>query len=198
MRISVRLLSVLMALAVALVGSTAHAGSAHFVGDATITRVGDALEVSGKVAGLGNEAQIHVSVTALAECINPGSNKPKAANKESVSAEGDFPVQNGKANYALTLVAIDDLAELLASDGHPVEQRPDRGRHPRHLTVLPRSVLRSLPAAGGRSGRPRTGPTHPVSYQCTPRKSRASMICSDSRPPAPSSPLAAAESGKTW
>ena len=90
MRELARVLAVLVAFAVALVGPAAQAGSAHFVGDADITRVGDTLVVSGKVAGLGNEAQIHVTITALAECINPGSNKPKAANKESVSAEGDF------------------------------------------------------------------------------------------------------------
>lgn len=105
MRKFARLLAVIVTFAVALVGPAAHAGSAHFVGDADIARVGDTLVVSGKVAGLGNEAQIHISVTALAECINPGSKKPRAANKESVSAEGDFPVQNGKANYSLTLVA---------------------------------------------------------------------------------------------
>lgn len=83
----------------------AIAGSPHFVGDASIVRVGDALEVSGKLAGLGNEEQVTIRVTALAECINPGSKKPQAANKESFSAEGQFPVQNGKANYSLTLVA---------------------------------------------------------------------------------------------
>lgn len=105
MKAVLRILVVMATVAVALIGSPAHAGNAHFVGDATITRVGDTLEVSGKVAGLGNETQIHVSVTALAECINPGSNKPQADNKESFSAEGDFPVQNGKANYSLTLVA---------------------------------------------------------------------------------------------
>ena len=44
-------------------------------------------------------------VTATAQCINPGQNHPKAANKESVSAEGDFPVQNGKANFSLTVTA---------------------------------------------------------------------------------------------
>ena len=84
----------------------AIAGSPHFVGDATIVRNADnSLTVSGKLAGLGNEAQVDVRVTALAECINPGSKKPQAANKESFSAEGQFPVQNGKANYSLNLVA---------------------------------------------------------------------------------------------
>jgi len=44
-------------------------------------------------------------VTATASCINPGSKHPKAANKESVSAANDFPVQNGKANFSLSVTA---------------------------------------------------------------------------------------------
>jgi hypothetical protein len=61
--------------------------------------------VEGKEAGLGNETQVHIEVTATAECINPGGKHPKAVNKESVSAAGDFPVQNGKALFSLTLTA---------------------------------------------------------------------------------------------
>lgn len=80
------------------------AGNPHFI-SVTATRSGDTLTVSGKEAGLGNETQVHIEVTATAECINPGSKHPKAANKESVSAEGDFPVQNGKATFELTLTA---------------------------------------------------------------------------------------------
>lgn len=81
------------------------AGSPHFVGAVTVTRSGNTLTVSGKEAGLGNESQVHIVVTATAECINPGSKHPRAENKASVSAEGDFPVQNGKANFSLTLTA---------------------------------------------------------------------------------------------
>ena len=44
-------------------------------------------------------------VTATAECINPGTHHPKAAQKETVSAAGDFPVQNGKAEFSLSLTA---------------------------------------------------------------------------------------------
>jgi hypothetical protein len=66
-------------------------------------RVGDSLVVSFKEAGLGNEPQVQVEVSATAACVNPGSNKPKAANKQTVSAEGTFPVQNGKAEGTLTL-----------------------------------------------------------------------------------------------
>src|SRR2546425_7077297 len=72
------------------------AGSPHFIGN-TITKStsGNSLTVSGKEAGLGDEAQVHIVVTATASCINPGDHHPKAANKASVTAAGDFPVQNG-------------------------------------------------------------------------------------------------------
>jgi hypothetical protein len=94
-----------LAVMLILAAVPALAGNPHFVGTPSVTRDGNNLIVSGKEAGLGNEAQVHILVTADASCINPGSNKPKAANKESFSAEGDFPVQNGKAVFTLTLTA---------------------------------------------------------------------------------------------
>jgi hypothetical protein len=101
-----RLLVFLVVLAVAAVAApVALAGSPHFVGDVTATRAGDSLTVSGKIAGLGNETQVHVIATATAACLNPGGNFPSAANKQTVTAEGDFPVQNGKALFDLTLTA---------------------------------------------------------------------------------------------
>lgn len=91
----------------ALVTPAAVAGSPHFVDDQLVaTRSGDTLTVSGKEAGLGNEDQVHIVATATAACLNPGQNFPQAANKETVSAAGDFPVQNGKADFALSLVAV--------------------------------------------------------------------------------------------
>ena len=85
---------------------TAWAGSPHFVSNTvTATRTVNTLTVTGKEAGLGDEAQVHIVVSATAECINPGSNHPKAANKTSVSAAGDFPVQNGKAEFRLSVTA---------------------------------------------------------------------------------------------
>jgi len=94
-----------LALATAAVAvPAAWAGSPHFV-SATATRTDNSLTVQGKEAGLGNETQVHIVVTATAECINPGGHHPKAVNKESVSEEGDFPVQNGKADFSLTLTA---------------------------------------------------------------------------------------------
>ena len=82
------------------------AGSPHFIAN-TITKSidGNTLTVSGKEAGLGDEAQVHIVVTATASCINPGSHHPKAANKTSVTAAGDFPVQNGRANFTLSATA---------------------------------------------------------------------------------------------
>jgi hypothetical protein len=90
-----------------LFATPAYAGGPHFVdGTVTAVRDGDSLTVSGKEAGLGDEPQVHIVVTATAACVNPGNNKPQAANKVSVSAEGDFPVQNGKAYFSLTLTAV--------------------------------------------------------------------------------------------
>ena len=96
------LLSVLALVAAALAASVAWAGSPHFVGTPTATRAGDALTVSGKVAGLGDETQINVAVTADVACVNPGNNEPKAENKGATIAEGTFPVQNGKAQFSVT------------------------------------------------------------------------------------------------
>jgi len=90
-----------------LVIPAAWAGSPHFV-DSTVTatRTGNTLTVSGKEAGLGDESQVHIVVSATALCINGGGNHPKAVNKESVSNEGTFPVQNGKADFSLSLTAV--------------------------------------------------------------------------------------------
>jgi hypothetical protein len=105
----VRRLLLFAALAVATAAvavPAAWAGSPHFIQNAfSITRSDDTLTVSGKEAGLGDESQIHVVLSATALCINPGGHHPKAVNKESVSAAGDFPVQNGKANFELSVTA---------------------------------------------------------------------------------------------
>ncbi len=64
------------------------------------------MSVSGKKTGRGDEEQIQVELTATALCINNGGNHRKAVNKASVSAAGDFPVQNGKADFTLSATAV--------------------------------------------------------------------------------------------
>jgi hypothetical protein len=101
-----RLSGVFVLLAViAFLAPPVAAGSPHFVGACTKTQSGNTLTVSCKEAGLGDEAQINVTISATALCINNGGKHPKAVNKASVSATSDEPVQNGKAVYSETLTA---------------------------------------------------------------------------------------------
>jgi hypothetical protein len=109
MRRSLRLLigAIVVVLSVTTAGP-AFAGSPHFVSNtlsATVSADGTTLTVSGKEAGLGDETQVHIVVTATAECLNGGGNHPKAVNKASFSDEADEPVQNGKAEFSFDLVA---------------------------------------------------------------------------------------------
>ena len=57
-----------------------------------------------KEAGLGDEAQVHIVISATAECINPGSNHPKAATSRA-SRPRVTSVQNGKANFSPSVTA---------------------------------------------------------------------------------------------
>jgi hypothetical protein len=105
------IVATLLALAV-----PALAGSPHFV-SIDVTRTGDTLVLDGKEAGLGNETQVEIEFSALAECVNPGSNLPAADNKDEVSVSGTFPVQNGKANFHLEL---DGAAQISPSCSPPM------------------------------------------------------------------------------
>ena len=103
-----RLIAVIFVALCAFVVSApaAVAGSPHFINSAfSISRSDDTLTVSGKEAGLGDESQIQVQLSATALCINGGGKHPKAVNKESVSATDTFPVQNGKADFTLSVTA---------------------------------------------------------------------------------------------
>jgi hypothetical protein len=103
-----RLLVVFATFAGALVLAmpNAWAGSPHFIASSLSAETsGNTLTVSGKEAGLGDESQVHIVLSATALCINGGGRHPIAANKMSVSASGDFPVQNGKANFTLSVTA---------------------------------------------------------------------------------------------
>jgi hypothetical protein len=90
--------------AIAAISAVAFAGNPHFV-TADATRSDNTLTVTFKEAGLGNEPQVHVVLSATALCINNGGKHPKAVNKTSVNAAGDFPVQNGKAEGTLSVTA---------------------------------------------------------------------------------------------
>jgi hypothetical protein len=101
-----RRLSILVSIALfgALATTGAWAGSPHFI-SCSVTTSGNTLTVDGKEAGLGDEEQIHVVVSATALCINNGGKHPRAVNKASVSAAEDVPVQNGKALFSIDLTA---------------------------------------------------------------------------------------------
>ena len=102
-----RILSLLVGIALVgvLAATGAWAGSPHFVSCTLVSVSGTCVSVNAKEAGLGDEAQLSVELTATAECINPGEHHPKAANKESVSASGTFNVSNGNATGSLTMTA---------------------------------------------------------------------------------------------
>jgi hypothetical protein len=89
----------------ASMGSTAWAGSPHFVGTPTFSISGNTATVHAKEAGLGDESQIVAVLSGTAECINGGGKHPKAVNKTSFSTSSTEPVQNGQANYTLTATA---------------------------------------------------------------------------------------------
>lgn len=95
--------AVLLAIASLALASPAYAGSPHFVGSIQATLSGETLTVSGKVAGLGNEEQIDVQVSATVACVNRGNHQPGADNKETFGAGGQFPVQNGKAEFEVAV-----------------------------------------------------------------------------------------------
>jgi hypothetical protein len=103
-----RILFILIAPLVALITFTASAlaVSPHF-NFANVTNVGtNSITVMFKESGLGNSLNsVNISVSGTAECINPGSNHPKAANKSSESASGTFNVSNGQATGSLTMTA---------------------------------------------------------------------------------------------
>ena len=98
--------ALLAMLMLVLAVSEAFAVSPHF-NFATVTNVtSNTITVAFKEAGLGNSLNsVTISLSATAECINPGSKHPKAANKESVSASGVFNVSNGQAHGSLTATA---------------------------------------------------------------------------------------------
>jgi hypothetical protein len=75
-RLTIAVLTALGALVIAM--PSASAGSPHFIQHSLSASVsGSTLTVSGKEAGLGDEAQVNVVLTATAECINGGRPSPE-------------------------------------------------------------------------------------------------------------------------
>jgi hypothetical protein len=98
------LLVIAMSLGVVATASTpSYAGlsGAHF-NNVTITIDGNTITAEGREAGLGNVDQVHIVLSATALCINGGGRHPRAVNKTGVAAGGDFPVQNGHADFWLS------------------------------------------------------------------------------------------------
>ena len=60
----------------AMVVPAALAGNPHFV-VVDVSQSGNTVTATGKEAGLGDEPQVHIVLSALAECINPGNNHPQ-------------------------------------------------------------------------------------------------------------------------
>jgi len=88
----------------ALAVPAAFATSAHFISANVTSVTSNSLTVAFKEAGLGNSLNsVTITVNATAECINGGSNHPKASNKEAVTASGTFNVSNGQATGSLTV-----------------------------------------------------------------------------------------------
>jgi hypothetical protein len=104
-----RLLTLITAALLCLAtASPALAGNPHFVGTPTFAisgASGETVTVSAKEAGLGDEAQIIAVLSGDAQCVNPGGNEPQASNKQSFSTSSIVPVQNGKADYSISLTA---------------------------------------------------------------------------------------------
>jgi hypothetical protein len=94
---------------VAIAASPSYAGvsGAHF-NNVTITISGNTITAEGREAGLGNVDQVHIVLNATALCINGGGKHPRAVNKTGVAAGGDFPVQNGHADFYLSGTAVFD------------------------------------------------------------------------------------------
>ena len=107
-RISIPILVAAMLGFLAPVASASTSG-AHFFSATSAVDDNGALVVSWDEAGLGNENidyTLTADATSIWACINGGGNHPKAANKETVSAEvsagGSFQAKNGRVQASLT------------------------------------------------------------------------------------------------
>jgi len=75
-------------------------------------------------------------LTADARCINPGSKKPQANNKQSISAAAGFPAQN-RQGRVLADCGCGLPAGLHAADERPVVERVPYGHSAWVLPTCP-------------------------------------------------------------
>ncbi|MDQ6755374.1 MAG: hypothetical protein M3004_00405 [Bacteroidota bacterium] len=89
---------------------TVMAQNIHFIGSPQITDNGTTLTFCGKLAGLGNNQMITVTLSAAATvtttCTNPGGNvAPGQTKVVNISASGQFHSdKNGTVTFCLTTV----------------------------------------------------------------------------------------------
>jgi hypothetical protein len=111
-------LAVCLSLLAALTLSTtpAFAASLHFVGSPKAAVVDDAVVVTGKVAGLGNEditVTIEVDGEVTVFCISPGGNKAPGQNKEPFTAVDSRTFVPSAKNGQFTFTIAVDLSEAI-------------------------------------------------------------------------------------
>jgi hypothetical protein len=87
--------------------SPALAQNPHFVGQVRSTDLGTQLQVSGSVAGLGNEnidVEVIANGIASVDCENPGGNVAPGQRTEvaSTGTVTNVEVKNGRANFSVT------------------------------------------------------------------------------------------------
>jgi hypothetical protein len=107
--------------ALTVTAGKALAASLHFVGSPKAAVVGDAVVVSGKVAGLGNgditvTVEVEGEVTVL--CVSPGGNVAPGQNKEpftAVDSRTFVPsAKNGQFTFTIAVDVADAIAEAVA------------------------------------------------------------------------------------
>ena len=103
-RFLLALSTVALAAVFALPADAGQSGAHFNYVDVTIS--GNTIFVEGREAGLGNVDQVHIVLTATAECINNGGKHPRAVNKTGIAVGDDFPVQNGKADFSFVATAV--------------------------------------------------------------------------------------------
>jgi hypothetical protein len=88
--------------------NVAVAQNIHFIGNPTIQDLGTQLRFCGKLAGLGNNQEVTITLnttaTTLTTCTNPGGNvAPGQTKTGTVSTSGTFQSdKNGSVTFCLT------------------------------------------------------------------------------------------------